>query len=233
MTDLKTQLGEAEDEEEPEHLQFKVIVLGDGAVGKTSLVLRFCEDHFATHYKQTIGLDFFLKRVVLPGDIHVCMNIWDIGGQSIGGKMLASYIHGCHAVVLVYDITNYQSFAHLEDWLMLVKRSFAGQPLPYIALVANKQDLGHMRAVKVEKHNQFAEENDVYSYYVSARTGLQVYASFFRIAADLAGVTLLKPEMEVVQKPLVAEVINHPRNDPQHPEVNAESLPRSKVCRLM
>ncbi|CAK9035944.1 unnamed protein product [Durusdinium trenchii] len=115
VIDNTDRLGEDDDDDEPEYLQFKVILLGDGAVGKTSLATRFCEDHFAKQYKQTIGLDFFVKRVVLPGDIHVCLQIWDIGGQSIGGKMLSNYTYGSGAVVLCYDITNYASFQHLED----------------------------------------------------------------------------------------------------------------------
>ncbi|CAK9108027.1 Ras-related protein Rab-28 [Durusdinium trenchii] len=171
--DNTDRLGEDDDDDEPEYLQFKVILLGDGAVGKTSLATRFCEDHFAKQYKQTIGLDFFVKRVVLPGDIHVCLQIWDIGGQSIGGKMLSNYTYGSGAVVLCYDITNYASFQHLEDWLFLVKRTFDQTPMPYTALMGNKADLSHIRAVKTEKHSQFADENDLYSYFVSARTGDQ------------------------------------------------------------
>jgi len=233
MAELKTQLGSEDDESEPEYLQYKVILLGDGAVGKTSLAMRFCEDHFAKHYKQTIGLDFFIKRIILPGDVHVCMQIWDIGGQSIGGKMIGNYIHGSHAVVLVYDITNYQSFQHLEDWLFLVKRTFDKEPMPYLALMANKQDLSHIRAVKIEKNNQFADENDLYNYFVSARTGDQVQPSFYRIAADLAGVMLTKPEMEVAQKPTKAELVNHQRHDPAHPEANAEDIGKKGKCCMM
>jgi len=233
MAELLTQLGNEDDEDEPEYLQYKIILLGDGAVGKTSLATRFCEDHFAKSYKQTIGLDFFVKRVVLPGEINVCMQIWDIGGQSIGGKMVSNYIHGSHAVCLCYDITNYQSFQHLEDWLFLVKRTFDKEPMPYLALMANKQDLSHMRAVKLDKHNQFADENDLYSYFVSARTGDQVQPSFYRLAADLAGVTLTKPEMEVAQKPTKAELINHQRHDAAHPEVNAEDVSKTKKCAIM
>ncbi len=55
------------DDEEVEQLQYKIVILGDGAVGKTSIISRFCDDHFAKQYKQTIGVDFFLKRIVLPG----------------------------------------------------------------------------------------------------------------------------------------------------------------------
>merc|ERR1711990_757644 len=78
------------DSDEGEQMQFKVIVIGDGAVGKTSIVNRFCKDHFATSYKQTIGLDFFMKRLTMPGDVDVAMQVWDIGGQTIGGKMLGN-----------------------------------------------------------------------------------------------------------------------------------------------
>ena len=85
-------------DDEPEQLQYKIILLGDGAVGKTSLAHRFTGDHFATTYKQTIGLDFFMKRLVLPGEVNVALQIWDIGGQSIGGKMIGNYIFGAHAV---------------------------------------------------------------------------------------------------------------------------------------
>mmetsp|Transcript_13103 Transcript_13103/g.29834 ORF Transcript_13103/g.29834 Transcript_13103/m.29834 type:complete len:234 (-) Transcript_13103:74-775(-) len=233
MAELKTQLGAEDDEDEPEYLQYKIILLGDGAVGKTSLATRFTEDYFATRYKQTIGLDFFVKRVSLPGDVHVCMQIWDIGGQSIGGKMVSNYIHGSHAVVLCYDITNYQSFQHLEDWLCLVKRTFDKETTPYLAIMANKNDLSHMCAVKADKHKLFADENDLYSFFVSARTGDQVQPSFYQIAADLAGIKLTKPELEVAQRPLKAEIINHQRNDPAHKEVNAESVAVAKKCCIM
>lgn len=76
----------------------------------------FTDDRFAQQYKQTIGLDFFIRRLVLPGGVNVALQIWDIGGQSIGGKMIGNYIFGAQAVVLCYDITNYQSFQDLEDW---------------------------------------------------------------------------------------------------------------------
>ena len=93
MASSSTKSNEDSDDE-PEQLQYKVILLGDGAVGKTSIAMRFTEDHFAKAYKQTIGLDFFIKRLVLPGEVHVALQIWDIGGQTIGGKMIGNYIYG-------------------------------------------------------------------------------------------------------------------------------------------
>jgi Ras-related protein Rab-28 len=202
-------------EDEPEQLQYKVILLGDGATGKTSIAMRFTDDHFAQQYKQTIGLDFFIKRLVLPGDVNVALQIWDIGGQTIGGKMIGNYIYGAQAVLICYDITNYQSFQNLEDWYRLVQNTFRGQPMPRVTLVGNKTDLNHLRTVKVDKHNQFADENEMFSCFMSAKTGDNVSQCFYRVAADLAGVVLTKPEIEVASKVVRAEIIQHPQDAPE------------------
>ena len=203
----------SDSEDEVDQHQFKVILLGDGAVGKTSIAMRFCNNHFAQQYKQTIGLDFFMKRLVLPGNTQVAMQVWDIGGKSIGGKMIRNYIYGAHAVLLCYDITSKDSFQNLEDWYRLVRKTFEKAKMPYTALVGNKTDMSHLRAISRDKHNNFAEENDMYSYFVSAKTGDMVSSSFFRIAADLAGVVLTKPEMDVAVKPIQAAIVDYQRDD--------------------
>ena len=82
--------------------------------------------------------------------------------------------------------------------------------MPYIGLVANKADLTHLRAVKPERHNEFADANEMYSYFMSAKTGDNVISTFYRIAADLAGVVLKKPDVEVIGKVVKAEIVNHP-----------------------
>ena len=87
-----------EEDDEPENLQYKIVVLGNGTVGKTSLVMRLCEDHFARSYKQTIGVDFFVKRIELPGKVNIALQVWDIGGQSIFSKMIGTYIYEANAV---------------------------------------------------------------------------------------------------------------------------------------
>ena len=101
--DLKKQIDQSDDsDDEPENLQYKVVVLGNGTVGKTSVIMRFCEDHFARSYKQTIGVDFFVKRLELPGNVQVALQVWDIGGQSIFGKMIQTYIYEANAVISNY-----------------------------------------------------------------------------------------------------------------------------------
>ena len=210
----------SDDEDESE--QFKVILLGDGAVGKTSVAMRFCNDYFSKKYKQTIGLDFFMKRITLPGkpgtskgaETNVALQIWDIGGQTIGGEMIGNYIHGAKAVLLLYDITDMTTFQNLEEWYRLVRRTFKDQELPYLGLVGNKTDLSHMRAVGRDKHQMFADENDMKSYFLSAKTGDMVNSSIYRIAADLAGVALTTPK-DVSSKPIQAHIIDHQRHDPE------------------
>jgi len=159
-------MADSDSDDNVETLQYKVIVLGDGAVGKTSLIMRFCEDSFQQSYKQTIGLDFFIKRIVLPGNVHVTLQLWDIGGQQLGGRMLANYIYGSHGVILVYDVTNMESFKNLEDWYDLVKTTFKDKErMPYVAMIGNKMDLNHLRVVKSEKHSLFAVENGMSGFF--------------------------------------------------------------------
>ena len=183
--------------------------------------MRFCEDYFGKAYKQTIGVDFFVKRLEMPNDIQVALQVWDIGGQSIFGKMLQTYIYEANSVksisnvisfiqiILVYDITNQASFQDLEDWLGIVKKAYEGKELPIIILMGNKIDLAHMQAVKTEQHEAFVKKHSLHAgYYVSAKSGDQVQQCFYKIAAELAGIEVPKPVMDAVasQKMVRAEI---------------------------
>ena len=196
-------------DDDVEQLQYKVIIMGDGAVGKTSIISRYCQDGFAQSYKQTIGLDFFCKKVVLPGDVNVTLQIWDIGGQQIGGKMIGKYIHGSHAVFFVYDTTNPESFKNVEDWYHCVMSSFKeDEKKPLLALVGNKIDLVN-RQVKTDKHNAMAADKRMSSYLVSAKSGEKVNVMFLKTAAELAGVQLTKSEVEAADTKVTAAIVAH------------------------
>uniref|UniRef100_A0A9J8CVR6 Ras-related protein Rab-28 n=1 Tax=Cyprinus carpio carpio TaxID=630221 RepID=A0A9J8CVR6_CYPCA len=194
----------SDSEEEIQERQLKIVLLGDGASGKTSLAIRFAQEAFGKQYKQTIGLDFFLKRITLPGNLNVTLQVWDIGGQTIGGKMLDKYIYGAQGVLLVYDITNSQSFENLEDWLNMVRKANEeSDTQPAISLIGNKIDLEHMRTVKMEKHQRFCQENGLISQFVSAKTGDSVFLCFQRLAAEVLGIKLNKAEMEQSQVTMI------------------------------
>ena len=228
------------DEDEVTNFQFKVILLGDGAVGKTSISIRFSEDQFSQQYKQTVGVDFFTKRIELSKQAHVTLQLWDIGGQSIGSKMLGNYIAGAHAVLLCYDITNYESFANLEDWYRLVNKAFVhrGKEMPYCALMANKHDLRHLTAVRTEQHNAFAEENGFASFLMSAKNGDQVTSTFVKVASKLAGVEVdtRAAEGRALVTAIPATIIDHQRHDEsinngQMPEVSKMDS-RGSLCSI-
>ncbi|KAG9389623.1 Ras-related protein Rab-28 [Carpediemonas membranifera] len=194
--------------------QFKVIILGDGSVGKTSVAQRFTGDNFAQAYKQTIGLDFYAKQMALPEGNEVTLQVWDIGGQSIGGNMIGNYVYGAHAVIMMYDITNYQSFQNLDDWYRLVRKTYSTEKMPLIVLVGNKTDLSYQRAVRLQKHQDFASLNDFMSFFVCAKSGDNINAMFYRIAARLAGVGVSKADVDVQQRVVDAQVVDHPTMEP-------------------
>jgi Ras-related protein Rab-28 len=217
------------DDEEPSATdrQLKVVILGDGTAGKTSLATRYSQHHFSRNYNQTVGLDFFLKRIELPGSIHCALQVWDIGGQTIGGKMLSSYIYGADAVVLVYDITNSSTFANLEEWVTVVKKTFEGKKLPPIALVGNKVDLEHQRQVKQDRHSKFAQDHGFSSHFVSAKNGDQVANCFLQVAADALGIKLSKSQLQQDVSVVKADIIHYqdlPAATPAQPQATQSTF---------
>ena len=192
-------------------LQCKLILLGNGSVGKTSIIGRFTDDGFQRVYKQTIGLDFFEKRVTVKGNQQITLQVWDIGGQSIASKMLPKYIHGTQVVFLCYDVTDRASFDDVADWLALVRRAFVDPvtslmlPLPKRYLVGNKVDLEHLRVVDEHAHDAFIAANELDGgFTMSAQSGENVLRVFYQVAADVAGVRLSAYELAFTDKCLAA-----------------------------
>eukprot|EP00730_Choanoeca_flexa_P015674 TRINITY_DN7249_c0_g1_i1.p1 TRINITY_DN7249_c0_g1~~TRINITY_DN7249_c0_g1_i1.p1 ORF type:complete len:229 (+),score=50.96 TRINITY_DN7249_c0_g1_i1:242-928(+) len=190
----------------------KIVLVGDGTSGKTSLICRYCQGQFESGYNQTMGLDFFMKRLLLPNDQHVTLQIWDIGGQAIGGKMIKTYLESAQAVLFVFDITNRDSFENLEDWVELVKLHFKGKIMPKLGLVAAKQDLGHQRAVSPSKQEEFAKRHGLVTHDVCAKDNSGVEMCFRRTVAAVTGIQITKAEVEAVRnKPVIAGIVNHPK----------------------
>jgi Ras-related protein Rab-28 len=193
--------------------QYKVIILGDGAVGKTSIIRRFTNDEFQQSYLQTVGVDWFIKTIVLSQDLEITLQIWDIGGQELGSKLLSSYIYGSNAIILVYDLTNYASYKNLYEWYELVCKCF-GDKKPLVALMANKTDMSHLRTVKKELADKWALENKFLNFSVSAKNGDHIHRSFVALAATLAQVPL--PKHELYPKVVKAQIVNHLLTDSQN-----------------
>ncbi|KAM6450940.1 ras-related protein Rab-18-like isoform 2-T2 [Liasis olivaceus] len=94
----------------------KLLLVGDSAVGKSSLLLRFAEDQFEPYLSPTIGVDFKVKKMVV-GDLPLQLAIWDTAGQERFRTLTPSYYRGAQGVILVYDVTRRETFLGLESWL--------------------------------------------------------------------------------------------------------------------
>jgi len=130
---------------------FKVVVIGDAGVGKTSLIKRYVHGEYGNKYKYTIGVDFALKQVDWKDDAIVRLQLWDIAGQERFGIMTHVYYKEAVAALIVFDLTNPKTFQAIRRWKMDVDAKVFlpnGAPVPCI-LLANKCDMD--RAVSSEE----------------------------------------------------------------------------------
>ncbi|MGH2625806.1 MAG: Rab family GTPase [Anaerolineales bacterium] len=154
----------------------KVVVAGDGNVGKTSLIRRYCEGKFEASRVATIGVDFQTQTVDLPAG-KVKLSIWDMAGQDRFQVVRAGFYRGSRASALVYDVTSVESLEHLKRWREEILQAVASQPL---IVVGNKTDL--RRAVPREEAERLAAEMDALYVETSALNGEGVPAIFEGLA---------------------------------------------------
>ena len=153
----------------------KAVVIGDGGVGKTSLIVRHVDNRFEEEYKPTLGFDISLKTVSIE-EASAELLVWDIGGQAIFKDIRESYLEGSHCCFLVFDLTNKESFDNIENWLKELQ-TFAGD-IPYM-LVGNKNDLKAKRIVKKDDAEALAKKIGASGYFeTSAKTGEGVDKAF-------------------------------------------------------
>merc|ERR1712157_499578 len=126
---------------------FKLVLIGDSGVGKSCLLLRFADDSFTDSYISTIGVDFRFRTVNIDMKT-VKLQIWDTAGQERFRTITSAYYRGAHGIIMVYDVTNSESFEHVEEWLSEVNRH-ASETTKKL-LVGNKCDLESERAVQKE-----------------------------------------------------------------------------------
>ncbi|KAJ9055713.1 GTPase Ryh1 [Entomophthora muscae] len=164
--------------------KFKLVLLGEQSVGKTSLITRFMYDTFDSTYQATIGIDFLSKTMYLE-DRTVRLQLWDTAGQERFRSLIPSYIRDSSVAVVVYDITNKTSFLNTAKWIDDV-RSERGNDV-IIVLVGNKTDLREKGEVTIEEGEAKAKEYNVMFMETSAKVGHNVKALFRKIAQALPG----------------------------------------------
>lgn len=164
--------------------KFKLVFLGEQSVGKTSLITRFMYDSFDNTYQATIGIDFLSKTMYLE-DRTVRLQLWDTAGQERFRSLIPSYIRDSTVAVVVYDITNVNSFNQTNKWIDDVRAERGNDVI--IMLVGNKTDLADKRQVKIDDGEAKATELNVMFIETSAKAGYNVKQLFRRVAAALPG----------------------------------------------
>eukprot|EP01113_Clastostelium_recurvatum_P038996 TRINITY_DN589_c0_g1_i2.p1 TRINITY_DN589_c0_g1~~TRINITY_DN589_c0_g1_i2.p1 ORF type:complete len:209 (-),score=32.66 TRINITY_DN589_c0_g1_i2:277-903(-) len=165
--------------------KYKLVFLGDQSVGKTSVITRFMYDTFDSTYQATIGIDFLSKTMYLE-DRTVRLQLWDTAGQERFRSLIPSYIRDSSVAIIVYDITNRNSFMNTVKWIDDV-RSERGNDV-IMMLVGNKTDLADKRQVSIEEGEAKAKEYNLMFIETSAKAGFNIKALFRKVASALPGI---------------------------------------------
>ena len=161
-------------EEEYDHL-FKILLIGDSAVGKTSLLLRYVDDTFNSEFQTTIGVDFKISTLNIDGKI-LKLQLWDTAGQDRFRNIVASYYRGAHGIIIMYDITNPGSLDSINKWYEETQ-SYLQTSTPKL-LVGNKLDRVNERAVASQKGEELAERLGMQFIETSAKNSTNVKQAF-------------------------------------------------------
>lgn len=157
---------------------FKFVLVGESLVGKSSIMIRFIDKRFETMHNITIGVEFGAKIIDVEGR-RIKLQIWDTAGQERFRSITRSYYRGAIAVLLVYDITNEESFLSLQKWLSDVEDMTIS---PYIVLIGNKSDLTHERRITYERGKKFAEDNGMFFVETSVKNCINIDETFTFLA---------------------------------------------------
>ena len=151
-------------------------------MGKSCIILRYIEDTFSINLMNSIGVDFKLKNIEIDNK-KIKLQIWDTAGQERFRTITTSYYKGAHAIVIVFDITDRDSFDHVKIWMQDIDK-FAKQGVMRI-LVGNKCDLEHQRAVTKEEGNEMALKYGIKYLETSAKDTINIENLFVDTAKKL------------------------------------------------
>uniref|UniRef100_A0A8C6DGM8 small monomeric GTPase n=1 Tax=Moschus moschiferus TaxID=68415 RepID=A0A8C6DGM8_MOSMO len=161
---------------------FKLLLIGDSGVGKSCLLLRFADDTYTESYISTIGVDFKIRTIELDGKT-IKLQIWDTAGQERFRTITSSYYRGAHGIIVVYDVTDQESYANVKQWLQEIDR-YASENVNKL-LVGNKSDLTTKKVVDNTTAKEFADSLGIPFLETSAKNATNVEQAFMTMAAEI------------------------------------------------
>uniref|UniRef100_A0A8C1PHR3 Ras-related protein Rab-35 n=1 Tax=Cyprinus carpio TaxID=7962 RepID=A0A8C1PHR3_CYPCA len=170
---------------------FKLLIIGDSGVGKSSLLLRFADNTFSGSYITTIGVDFKIRTVEINGE-KVKLQIWDTAGQERFRTITSTYYRGTHGVIVVYDVSSAESFVNVKRWLHEINQNCDDVCR---ILVGNKNDDPASKVVETNDAQKFAEQMAIRLFETSAKENINV-EDMFNCITEL----VLKTRTESVAK---------------------------------
>jgi small GTP-binding protein len=162
---------------------FKYIIIGDAAVGKSNLLLRYAHGQFKDEYQLTIGVEFGAKNISINDKIYR-IQIWDTAGQENFRSITRAYYKNSVCALVVYDITNRDSFNNIANWVEDCKNQ--SPKTIFMVLVGNKSDLSDKRVISIDEGRELAEKYNMIFFETSAKTGDNVDLIFFKSAEEIA-----------------------------------------------
>lgn len=154
----------------------KTLLVGDSGVGKTSIFMRYCTNYYNSGHEITVGVDFQTKSIIV-GKSKVKLHIWDTAGQEKFRSIITSYYRNAHAVMLVFDMTNFYSFISLEYWINQISSNIANSNYKII-LVGNKCELTSKINVTDDMIKSFTDKYHIDFYPVSAKSDINIDYAF-------------------------------------------------------
>ncbi|XP_006626873.1 ras-related protein Rab-3C isoform X1 [Lepisosteus oculatus] len=170
--------GQKETSDQNFDYMFKLLIIGNSSVGKTSFLFRYADDSFTSAFVSTVGIDFKVKTVY-KNDKRIKLQIWDTAGQERYRTITTAYYRGAMGFILMYDITNEESFSAVQDWSTQIK-TYSWDNAQVI-LAGNKCDMEEERVVSTESGRHLAEQLGFEFFETSAKDNINVKQTFERL----------------------------------------------------
>ncbi|KTW26634.1 GTP-binding protein ypt1 [Pneumocystis carinii B80] len=161
---------------------FKLLLIGDSGVGKSCLLLRFSDDTYTESYISTIGVDFKIRTIELEGKT-VKLQIWDTAGQERFRTITSSYYRGAHGIIIVYDVTDQDTFNNVKQWLQEIDR-YASESVNKL-LIGNKSDMVDKKVVDPSQAKELADGLSIPFLETSAKSSINVEQAFITMAQEI------------------------------------------------